>query len=980
MDNFKYAPGQSGYGTTGVDGSSGLSGLAVYFTTYDGDGTDTTTIKNKIDNNLILSPAVQKIPGYPTRVYQNGDIFIDINGKAYEIDLSNPNRFAYTGYNLSGTSLFIPSAIPGSTTDRYSNAYPNKIIDTVNAAVLSSDFYTDYPSIIYGISSKKFARIEYSNTDPDSAGRNPFTLFIGADTTPGDNKALALVRDIASNTFRLGNLDDLGALRQTNLIFDVQYLTQNKHNNDFSRTESDGTIITNHEVDTNLLLSPVFIYNPPSFISSSSTGFMLNLSWNKQDFFPTVPAGSLPTANLYFTQKQASYTGQEFLFNYLDPSTRPMVFPDIDLVGSIDVSGLVHNMLYEAYISFFDRGWQRNSIKLGLSTGINLIIHNPAPVCYPATIDLTNPAITAGSTPGLVYTYWNDAGDTSPVANPAAVPNGTYYIRGTSGGATNQGPVTATVVALPITALNALDPTTFCLGTLVHFSVTGGGAGATYQFRVNGNPVQTSASALFQTSSLTNGQIVTCLVTNSAGCSALATGSYTVSVNAIPTVSMTGPATACVNSTGNVYSTQGGQSNYVWNVTGGTITSGGSTSDNTVTVTWGSIGAKTVSVNYTNGSGCSAVSPTSYPVSVVALPVPTISGPAAPCVGVAGQVYTTEAGQSGYTWAVSAGGTINSGSGTNSISVTWTTTGAKNVTVNYTSPGGCTAATPSIYNLTVNALPVVALTGTTSVCAGSTGNVYTTDAGMSNYTWAISGGVITAGGISGSNTATVTWNAAGAGSISVNYTNGNGCTASSATSLGVTINAIPVPVVSGDTTAIINTAGHVYLTAPGQYSYAWSIVGGTIDSGQGTNSVSVTWTSLGAQSLSVSATSASGCTGNSASYGVSVSGVPATLDVQSFIVFTLGGAIHNPPTTSNVVNITNVTPPGNFWTATPNANWMVLLPFSNCTSGTGGTVVSTTGGPGSFQVSVGATGSPRSSSITVTSLAPTKTCQVNQTS
>ncbi|MFI5187233.1 MAG: gliding motility-associated C-terminal domain-containing protein, partial [Chitinophagales bacterium] len=65
----------------------------------------------------------------------------------------------------------------------------------------------------------------------------------------------------------------------------------------------------------------------------------------------------------------------------------------------------------------------------------NLVVTDPAQVCSPATVDLTNPAITAGSDPGLVYTYWTDAGDTIPVPDPTAVSlSGTYYIKATSAG------------------------------------------------------------------------------------------------------------------------------------------------------------------------------------------------------------------------------------------------------------------------------------------------------------------------------------------------------------------------------------------------------------------------------------------------------------------------------------------------------------------------------------------------------------------
>jgi gliding motility-associated-like protein len=60
-----------------------------------------------------------------------------------------------------------------------------------------------------------------------------------------------------------------------------------------------------------------------------------------------------------------------------------------------------------------------------------LVITQPEPVCTPATIDITSPAITAGSTPGLTYTYWRNQATTQSLTNPQAAGTGTYYIRGT---------------------------------------------------------------------------------------------------------------------------------------------------------------------------------------------------------------------------------------------------------------------------------------------------------------------------------------------------------------------------------------------------------------------------------------------------------------------------------------------------------------------------------------------------------------------
>lgn len=212
-----------------------------------------------------------------------------------------------------------------------------------------------------------------------------------------------------------------------------------------------------------------------------------------------------------------------------------------------------------------------------------------------------------------------------------------------------------------------------------------------------------------------------------------------------------------------------------------------------------SFGNKTVAGTYTvvatsaSETACTINMTGSAIISINPLPVPIITGLTA-IATLVNTVYTTEAGMSAYAWTVSAGGTIMAG-GTatdNTVTVRWNTAGPQTVAVNYENATNCTATAATIYNVTVGVLPVPTITGPSPICVNTISNVYTTEAGMSNYIWTVSaGGTITAGGGATDNTVTITWNTATPQTVSVNYTSG-GYTATSPTVKTITVDPLPV--------------------------------------------------------------------------------------------------------------------------------------------------------------------------------------------
>ncbi len=481
-------------------------------------------------------------------------------------------------------------------------------------------------------------------------------------------------------------------------------------------------------------------------------------------------------------------------------------------------------------------------------------------------------SVTSGGGPAdnTVTVTWNSAGPQAVRVN--------YNDPVT--GCTGVSPTTSniTVHSLPIPSFTA-GPTGVCLGIPGHVYTTEAGMTG-YVWNVTGGSITAGGTATSNSATVTWNTAGTGTIsvnyTDANGCTAASATALPVTVNPLPAPNIIGSAVVCNHSTGNVYTTEGGKTAYIWTITGGTITLGGTPTDNTATVTWNTAGAQSISVNYLDGNSCTAVSPTTYNVTVNPLPIPSFTGgDNAVCIGTPGHVYTTNAGKANYAWSIVGGMITSGGSGTdNTATVTWNTLGAQSISVNYADPVTlCSALAPTPFTVTVNSLPSPTISGTTAVCNNSS-HVYTTEAGMTGYVWTITGGSITSGGTATSNSATVTWNTAGPGTISVNYLNQFSCTALTPTSYAVTVNALPVPTVTGPGAMCLNNPA-TYSTETSMTGYTWTVTGGTITAGPGTNTVDILWNTLGNHPVTVTYIDANGCTPTMpTTYTVQVNNLP----------------------------------------------------------------------------------------------------------
>ncbi len=317
-------------------------------------------------------------------------------------------------------------------------------------------------------------------------------------------------------------------------------------------------------------------------------------------------------------------------------------------------------------------------------------------------------------------------------------------------------------------------------------------------------------------------------------CNKVATRSIAINPLPNPIIVAAPSASSCENTTGNSYSvTNNIGSTYLWSVSRGIITSGQNT--NTILISWGSAGSGVINVAETISSTTCVRTSTSN-ITILAKPNPIIPNVnTSVCAGQNGVTYTMPSNGSGYVWSV-IGGTIASGGTSNVVTINWGVANpSASVSVIETAPNACIST--STRAVVVNPLPIPPIIGNVSICAVSTGNIYSTS-GSGTFVWTITGGTITAG--QNTNQITVTWGAAGTGNLSVTQTDANTCVGTS--NQNITINALPTPTILGNGSVCAGKTLEPYnVTSSANRNYSWNVTGGSIASGQGTNTITIDW-------------------------------------------------------------------------------------------------------------------------------------------
>ena len=419
---------------------------------------------------------------------------------------------------------------------------------------------------------------------------------------------------------------------------------------------------------------------------------------------------------------------------------------------------------------------------------------------------------------------------------PSTTGSKTYTATATNtvGGCTSSTDIPVVVNALPSGTLTA-SQTTFCQGTSVTFTATSG-YGA-YTFKVNGTIVQSSASNTYSSNTLANGDQVTVDVANSSNCG-ITFNPITVSVNPLPTVTLSVSPSNTICAGNNVTFTATGGTSYNFKINGTSVTTNTTGIFSSTTLNNGDA----VTVDVTDGNSCTA---TSAEIDMVVNPLPngTLTATTSTSVCPGTMVSFKATGGTQYQFEVN-GGIVQPFSGVDTYSSNSFSNGDV-VTVDVKTALGCTTTYSPGIPVTIHPLPTGIITTTETsgtdndnkICAGA--NVkFTATSGFSHYTFYLrnTATILQDGTSNVLNTTTMT----DGDYVTVVVTNGNSCTNTFPVSATITVVPAPTGTLSVSPSNVICAGDNVTFTADAGFdNYNFQVNGTTVQNGP-TNSFSTT--------------------------------------------------------------------------------------------------------------------------------------------
>ncbi|MCX6200237.1 MAG: hypothetical protein NTY88_13645, partial [Bacteroidetes bacterium] len=304
----------------------------------------------------------------------------------------------------------------------------------------------------------------------------------------------------------------------------------------------------------------------------------------------------------------------------------------------------------------------------------------------------------------------------------------------------------------------------------------------------------------------------------------------------------------------------------------------------------------------------STLSGTLYPFAGCACTTPTLpttptllasTGSAKVCPGDVRKYTVTKVGCTLHVWTAPAGATITAGQNSDTVTITYGAGFTANGTLSVVAQNACgtsSAAKTLAISRNVPATPGVITGPSTVVCTGTNKNYSVVNVSGITYNWTGTTGISITGG-QGTYASTATFSSFTSGTLSV--TAQNTCATSSARTLAIT--SVPAAVtaitVTGGDAKVCNGDTRTYTaTNVVGVTFTWTVpTGATINSGQGTNSISVTYGAGFVANGTIGVTPSNAC-GNGALKTLAIArnvlAAPATLTGATYDLCGVTGVVY----------------------------------------------------------------------------------------
>jgi gliding motility-associated-like protein len=645
-----------------------------------------------------------------------------------------------------------------------------------------------------------------------------------------------------------------------------------------------------------VLVGETYVLNVSNW-SGTGSGYSLDFTPSTAAIFDNIP----PVMDTVFAPCGSSTISVQFSENVLCNTVDPTDFTITGPGGPFTVTGVTgaNCAIGGTFENVFELSTAPPITQVGAYTVsvVDTILDNCGNVCLftSEVVVISIPGITATASPaaicsggtsnlttslgaGVGYTFsWMPGGLTTPSISVSPAATTTYTVTATDPvGCSASANVTVTVNPTPNSPFTfASNP--ICTNQQMVITYTGSGSVmANYIWDFDGAfVIPGTGQGPHTTFWSTPGPKDISLTVVQAGCSSTQTVQV-LTVNQVPTSTFSvsnnpicGTQQTTLTYTGNA----GPGATYAWDFAGGMAVP--TTGPGPILVNWNTSGPKTVTLTVTD-NGCTS-STTSVLINVNTVPSSTFTvSPQFLCGTQSANINYTGSGGAGaaFTWNFN-GGTAIPGTGPGPHTVSWTTTGTKNISLVVTE-NGCPSP-PTTVSLNVGLQPTSNFSGPSSVCEGDpaqftyTGNAPST----SFYSWNFSGGVVLNG--SGQGPIDVEWLTPGVKQVCLQVDEG-GCV-STLTCKNITVTPKPVASIAPVTSQCFNgnSFTFAYTGTVGVNAYSWIFgADATPATSNAANPTGINYQNPGIKTVSLVVTKA-GCVSDTATVSFEVIPEPSAL-------------------------------------------------------------------------------------------------------